>query len=62
MHRMQIQLPGDLYQKANRLCLERETPLSEVARRSLEHMIVVLNHGSKDAYVGAGSDGLSGRG
>ena len=43
MTRTQIQLPDELYEKAKRLCEEREMSFAELARRGIEHMMTVLN-------------------
>lgn len=65
MIRTQIQLPEDLYHEAKRLCEAREVSMAELARRGLEHMVTVLNRGSKDtrwsppAPQALGWDGLS---
>jgi len=47
MIRAQIQLPEDLYREAKRLCEEREMSLAELARRGVEHMVIVLNRSRK---------------
>jgi len=48
MTRTQIQLPDELHQEARKLCEEREISLAELARRGIEHMIMVLIRGNKD--------------
>lgn len=39
MKRTQIQLPDELYQRAKRFAVERETSLAEITRRGLELLL-----------------------
>ncbi|MCH7224893.1 antitoxin [Haloferula sp. A504] len=47
MIRTQIQLPESLYREAKQLCEARELSMAELARRGLEHMVMVLNSKEK---------------
>jgi len=47
MVRVQIQVPDELYREAKRLCEEREISIAELARRGIEHTLMVLNRGRK---------------
>ena len=41
MTRTQIQLPDDIYERARKVCKNREISLAELARRGLEYILSV---------------------
>jgi hypothetical protein len=45
MTRTQIQLPDDVYDRARKVCKDREISLAELARRGIEYILSVYTTG-----------------